>query len=144
MEIYRLQIILLIIFILFININCGLDINNKELDPPVNSLIYNNTPDFQTIDSKIKLAQYLSQEGVKMYGAYWCPYCDKQKKMFEDSFDQILYIECDAKGQNSNLNLCKEKKIISFPTWEINGKLYPGMRTLKNLAVLSKYKNTLN
>ncbi len=140
---HRLYLVLLFIFICNININCGLDVNNKNLEPPVNSVNYNDNSDFQTIDLKIKLAKHLSQEGVRMYGAYWCPYCDKQKELFEDSFDKILYIECDSKGQNSNLNLCKQKKITSFPTWEINGKLYPGMRTLKNLAVLSNY-NPLN
>ena len=144
LKIYRLNIMVLIIFILLTNIYCALEFNNKELNPPVSESNYNNISDLDTIDSKIKLAKYFSEEGVKMYGAYWCPYCDKQKQIFESSFDLIEYIECDSKGQNPNLNLCNQKNITSFPTWEINGKLYPGMRTLKNLAVLSNYNNSFD
>jgi len=145
MKIYRFQIVILIIFIYLISVVCGLGINSSGLTDSINPESLNKTiADFQTPDSKIKLAKHLTNEGATMYGAYWCPYCEKQKKLFEDSFSQIIYIECDSKGQNSNLNLCKRKKIISFPTWEINGRLYPGMRTLKNLSVLSNYKNSLN
>ena len=147
MKIYRFKIIILIISIYLISVVCGLGINSSDFTDSTNSESLNKTiaiADFQTPDSKIKLAKHLTSEGAKMYGAYWCPYCEKQKKLFEDSFSQIIYIECDSKGQNSNLNLCKRKKIISFPTWEINGKLYPGMRTLKNLSILSNYENSLN
>ena len=57
LKMHRLYLVLLFIFICNININCGLDVNNKNLEPPVNSVNYNDNSDFQTIDLKIKLAK---------------------------------------------------------------------------------------
>jgi len=44
------------------------------------------------------LAQCLTDKGVKEYGAYWCPHCQKQKKDFGNSFRKITYIECGLPG----------------------------------------------
>ena len=35
-----------------------------------------STPD------ELALAQYLKKKGAKFYGAYWCPFCTKQRAMF--------------------------------------------------------------
>jgi len=35
--------------------------------------------------------------------------------------------------------LCKEKGVKGFPTWEINGKMYPGEKSLADLAKLSNF-----
>ncbi len=35
--------------------------------------------------------------------------------------------------------LCKEKGVKGFPTWEINGKMYPGEKSLSDLAKLSNF-----
>ncbi|NEO03070.1 MAG: hypothetical protein F6K50_49480, partial [Moorea sp. SIO3I7] len=39
----------------------------------------------------------------------------------------------------SQTNLCIEAKIRGFPTWEINGRFYPGMLSLEQLAKFSGY-----
>lgn len=67
------------------------------------------------------LAKCLSDKGVKMYGAYWCPHCQNQKKAFGDSFKYINYIEC-ADGQNGQTQICKDNGITGYPTWEFPGK----------------------
>lgn len=97
-----------------------------------------NTSD--TIDSQTALALHLQEIGAKMYGAYWCPYCKKQKQVFGKAFDEINYIECDPKGENPQPGLCRNAGIAGFPTWEIKDQLYPGLHSLEELADLSDYQ----
>lgn len=99
----------------------------------------------QSSTAKIALASHLKQLDAKFYGAYWCPYCHKQKDLFgEQAMRQINYIECDEKGKNPRPGLCQKANIKSLPTWEIKGQQYPGMLTLENLADASDYKGDRN
>ncbi|NEP01723.1 MAG: hypothetical protein F6K58_24320 [Symploca sp. SIO2E9] len=93
-----------------------------------------------TIDSQTALAVHLQEIGAKMYGAYWCPYCKKQKQVFGKAFEEINYIECDPKGENPQPQLCRSAGIAGFPTWEIKDKLHPGLHSLEELADLSDYQ----
>jgi glutaredoxin len=96
-------------------------------------------------DSAIPLARHLKQQGAKMYGAFWCPYCQRQKDMFgAEAFSLIQYIECDPRGENAQPDLCRRANITGFPTWEINGKQYRGMQSLDQLAELSGYQGSRN
>ena len=91
------------------------------------------------------LAEHLRQRGAKMYGAFWCPYCTRQKELFgRQAFSQITYIECDPRGQNGRPELCRQAGVNGFPTWEINGQQYRGMQTLNQLADISGYKGSRN
>jgi uncharacterized membrane protein len=93
--------------------------------------------------AEIALAKHLKQMGVKKYGAYWCPHCYEQKQLFgKEAWKEIEYIECasDGKGKNPQPDLCREKGIQSFPTWEIKGKLDPGVKVLSKLAAATEYK----
>lgn len=85
------------------------------------------------------LADHLNSTGAVMYGAYWCPYCTRQKEMFKDAADQLPYVECDPAGENSQTQLCRDKGVQGFPSWEIQGKLYGGLRSPQELAELSGY-----
>ncbi len=99
----------------------------------------------QSRPAKVALAKHLKQVQAKFYGAYWCPYCHKQKELFgQQAMSQINYIECDAKGKNPRPDLCKKANISSLPTWEINGQQHPGMQSLEELADLSNYKGDRN
>jgi len=89
-----------------------------------------------------KLSKHLQSKHVKMYGAYWCSHCYNQKQMFgKEAFANIEYIECDKRGYQSQNKLCKEKGLPGYPTWEIDGELYPGEMELKDLAVFSEFVN---
>lgn len=79
-------------------------------------------------------AQCLTEKGVTMYGAYWCPHCANQKKMFGSSFKYVHYVECDPGGKNPQPELCSEKGVKSYPTWEINGETESGEIPLPVLA----------
>ncbi len=95
--------------------------------------------------AEISLAQHLSQVGAKMYGAYWCSHCHDQKQLFgKQAVKQIPYVECDPKGTDAKPEACKAAKVQSFPTWEINGKLYQGTQPLPELAKISGYQGSQN
>ena len=91
-----------------------------------------------------RLAQHLTVNNAKMYGAYWCPHCIDQKNKFGEAKKLIPYVECDAKGENPQTALCQQKGITGFPTWEINGKMLSGERSLDELADASGYKGDRN
>ena len=82
-------------------------------------------------------AKCLSVNGVKMYGAFWCRHCQNQKEEFGDSWQFMSYVECDPYGENSKTDLCIERGIEGYPTWEINNQLYPGELSLEKLAEIS-------
>jgi glutaredoxin len=90
------------------------------------------------------LAKHLKQTGAKMYGAYWCPHCQRQKELFGQAVftRYINYIECDPRGTNPKPALCQAAKIRAYPTWEINGKFYVGVQSLENLAKISGYQGS--
>lgn len=91
--------------------------------------------------AEIALAKHLTTTGFKMYGAYWCPHCFEQKQLFgKKAFSKINYIECAPEGENPQPDVCRAAKIESFPSWEINGKLEPGIKTPEELAKLSNYQ----
>ncbi len=97
-----------------------------------NSLI---TPSYE-----FQLAEYLSDTGAKMYGAYWCPHCARQKQLFGDAALSLPYVECDSRGLNPQVDLCNLVGIDAYPTWEINGELYLGAQPLRRLAILSGFE----
>ena len=74
---------------------------------------------------------------AKMYGAYWCSHCFNQKQNLGlEAKSYFEYIECDKEGENSQNSLCKSKKVPGYPTWEINGELYPGEKEIDELDKL--------
>ena len=85
------------------------------------------------------LANCLADNDVKEYGAFWCPNCAEQKKMFGKSYqilmDRNVYVECDPRGENEQAELCLEKKIEKYPTWEFsNGDVVVGVTEFSDLA----------
>jgi uncharacterized membrane protein len=90
--------------------------------------------------AELALARHLQTIGAKKYGAYWCPHCQEQKQLFgQSAFAMIDYIECDPQGKNPQPQLCQAAGITGYPTWEIQGELYPGRLSLEKLADLSGY-----
>ncbi len=99
----------------------------------------------QSGPAEIALAQHLTQIGAKMYGAYWCPHCQDQKKLFgKEAVKQIPYVECDPGGANSQASLCQSEGVKGYPTWKINGQTYSGTQTLQQLAQYSGYQGPQN
>lgn len=82
------------------------------------------------------LAQCLTSNGAKLYGAFWCSHCQAQKELFGEDAKNLPYIECanaDGKGQ---LQICKDNNIGGYPTWVFNdGSRVPGTMSLEELAL---------
>jgi uncharacterized membrane protein len=85
-------------------------------------------------ERELALATKLKARGAKMYGAYWCSHCFEQKqRLGQKAMKLIPYIECAKDGENSKYDMCKERSIPGYPTWEIDGKLFPGEKSLSEL-----------
>ena len=85
------------------------------------------------------LADCLAEKGVKEYGAFWCPNCAQQKKLFGKSYEIIMnkkvYVECDPRGEEEQAELCLEKNIEKYPTWEFpDGEVTVGVLPFEELA----------
>lgn len=95
-------------------------------------------------DSEVALAEHLTEVGAKKYGAFWCPHCYEQKQLFgKDAFEKVTYVECaDNTNPRQQTPACQQAGIQSYPTWEIEGKLYPGVQKLPELAELTDYQGT--
>ena len=87
------------------------------------------------------LAKHLSAKGARMYGAYWCSHCFDQKSAFgSKAVEDIDYVECAADGVDSQRAKCDRRGVKGYPTWDIGGELYPGEKSLDELAELSGFK----
>ena len=112
----------------------------------VNSTHLNNQKELivtsESNKESIELAKYLTDKGVVKYSAYWCPNCLNQSELFgKQAYKELNVVECARDGINSQTQLCIDKKIKGFPTWEINGKLILGVLSLKELSKLTGFKN---
>ncbi len=55
---------------------------------------------------------------VTFYGAFWCPHCQKQKERFGKSAKYLPYVECSTPDGQGQLQVCKDKGVNTYPTWE--------------------------
>ena len=112
----------------------------------VNSSHLNNQKELivtsESTKESIELAKYLKDKGVVKYSAYWCPNCLNQSELFgKQAYNELNVVECARDGINSQTQLCIDKEIKGFPTWEINGKLFLGVLSLDELSKLTRYNN---
>lgn len=100
-----------------------------------------------SVSPKVALAQHLQKTGAKMYATFWCSVCRWQEQQFGAeaySIIKSMQIECDPRGKNAQVSLCRQANIAAYPTWEINGQIYRGGRYLNQLAELSGYQGDRN
>ena len=122
-------------------ISCSVISKIFSSEKPTNSEFTEESFPGNTFSSQEEaLAKHLTKTGAVMYGAYWCPYCSQQKKIFGENFLYVKYVECDPRGENSNPRLCQYKGISKYPTWEIEGKMFEGVYTLKELQKISGFE----
>lgn len=80
-------------------------------------------------------ATCIKDSGATFYGAFWCPHCREQKTMFGSSAKLLPYVECSTPDGQSQLTVCKEKGVSSYPTWIFaNGSTTTGTIQLAELA----------
>ncbi|MBS3174421.1 hypothetical protein J4440_00910 [Candidatus Woesearchaeota archaeon] len=86
-------------------------------------------------------AKCLTEKDIKMYGAYWCPACAKQKQIFGKSFNLVQYVECGIPGDKTKqTEICNKENIGSYPTWEINGEKSTGVFDIQELSSITGCK----
>jgi hypothetical protein len=87
------------------------------------------------------LAQCLTANGAKIYGAYWCPHCLDQKKEFGDSWKYVTYVECSLPDNAGETQACIDAGIRGYPTWEFaDGRRVSGKLSFEQLASYSNCK----
>ncbi len=121
------------------NVDPSLSIANNSsngLPPPVLS---------QSNVEKIEFAKFLTAKDVAMYSAYWCPHCHDQKELFgRKAYENLNIIECAKDGYNNQSDFCDKKGINVYPSWEINGEINEGVKSLQELAEITGYKKFSN
>ncbi len=85
------------------------------------------------------LAKHLAASGARFYGAYWCPHCATQKRMFGEAARYLPYVECDPHSPGGRPEECRRAGVQAYPTWFIGGRKYEGVLSLEDLAKLSGY-----
>ena len=80
-------------------------------------------------------ATCLKDKGAVFYGAFWCPHCQATKKLFGSSQKLLPYVECSTTDASAQTQICIDKNIKSYPTWEFaDGSHLNGEVTLQQLA----------
>lgn len=81
-------------------------------------------------------AQCLTDKGFTMYGAYWCPHCQNEKKAFESSWKYVNSVECTDTPQR-----CTDAGVTGFPTWLGPGDVrLEGEQGVERLSEMSNCK----
>jgi hypothetical protein len=84
--------------------------------------------------SDSNVLQQLIDAGATFYGASWCGFTKKQLaelNITEAEPRGLDYVDCENQEE-----LCVSKGIDAFPTWQINGELFPGYYPPAKLAEL--------
>jgi uncharacterized membrane protein/glutaredoxin len=85
------------------------------------------------------LAIHLAEQGVKMYGADWCPHCQDQKALFGAAAKRLPYIECALGRAGGQTQECRDAGITNYPTWDIKGQRYVEVLSPIRLAELTGF-----
>ena len=83
----------------------------------------------------LELARELNARGGRFFGAYWCSHCANQKETLGiEAMRLVPYLECDANGVDSRRAECQASGIRGYPTWQLDGRLFPGEKGLDEIA----------
>ncbi len=103
--------------------------------PPPAEVLPTPTPAAPPLPSdSSNVLQQLIDSGATFYGASWCGFTKKQLaelNITEADPRGLDYVDCENQEE-----LCSSKGIDAFPTWQINGQMYPGYYPPAKLAEL--------
>ena len=77
--------------------------------------------------------QELVETGATLYGVSWCGSTQKQMADLGITMNYtqgLDYVDCEADAA-----FCRLMNVTSYPTWQINGQLYPEYYSLEKLLV---------
>ena len=88
-------------------------------------------------DDLVAFAQDLSDAGVRMFGAPWCPSCTRQKELFDDGAQFLDFIDVTNPDRSPN-QIAIDEAIASYPTWDLgNGVRRTEVLTVAEISELS-------
>ena len=80
-------------------------------------------------------ARCLTRKGATLYGASWCPVCERQLEAFGRAAGYLDYIECSLEGTGFKAPECEDAGVGSFPTWEFrDGSRLKGFQSFTRLG----------
>lgn len=91
----------------------------------------------QSLENEIiTFSQCLGDEGATFYGAFWCPHCQNQKRIFgRKGSDALPYVECSTPDSQGQTQACIDAGIQTYPTWEFSdGSRVTGTQSIQALA----------
>lgn len=95
----------------------------------------------QPATPEVALATHLTSSGAVYYIVSPCDECQRQQDLFgQEAASRLEAIACNAPAGVASPDPCRQDSITTLPTWRINGRLYPGVQSLSNLADLSNYR----
>ncbi|KAL7500617.1 hypothetical protein ACHAWT_011249 [Skeletonema menzelii] len=99
----------------------------------------------ESTDQAVELAKYLQSTKAVMFGAFWCPHCQRQKELFgKEAWKYITYVECSPKGYKSQYATCLSNGIDGYPSWKFgNGKSQGGEMELNDIAQTSGFSKKI-
>jgi hypothetical protein len=98
-------------------------------------MLYSSFPTEQDGGKYDSFAQCLTDKGITMYGAFWCPHCNEQKELFGKSMKYVDYVECSTPDRTDQTQVCKDANISGYPTWQLqNGTRIEGKIPLEVLS----------
>ena len=86
----------------------------------------------ETPDIDPDLVDCISENSIYYYST-GCPVCNKQKKLFGDSYKDLKKIDCVVFPEK-----CREADITGVPTWKINNEFIQGFQSIEKLKELTK------
>ena len=82
-----------------------------------------------------QFAQCLKDKGAVFFGAFWCPHCQAQEALFGEAKALLPYVECSTPDKSAQTQICINKKITGYPTWEFaDGSRETGEQTFVKLG----------
>lgn len=84
----------------------------------------------------VAFAECLGEQGATFYGAFWCPHCQNQKRIFgRKGSDALPYVECSTPDGQGQTQACIDAGVQSYPTWELpDGSRVTGTQSIQALA----------
>jgi hypothetical protein len=88
---------------------------------------------------QIRLAEHLNRLGYLFYGAWWCPACGQQKKIFgQQAAQKLPYVECEKEERWRQR--CNQARIRAYPTWVRGNERREGVLSLEELERWSGFR----
>jgi thiol-disulfide isomerase/thioredoxin len=92
-----------------------------------------------------EFATCIKESGAVFFGAFWCPHCQEQKALFGKSAKKLPYTECSTLDGKGQLQVCKDAKVESYPTWEFkDGTRKTGVVSFAELSTATQCPITQN